>query len=301
MPGNAGSLGSYLRWEREQRAVGLQEISAVTKIQRRFLQALEEDQYDQLPPAPFVVGFLRAYAEYLSLEPEEILEVYRAQYAPAAYPINSAQLLASSPAKRVIQGPHGTARGRTGWRVLSGIGLGLAGLLLYVSQYGPASDQVIPGIASRPPGIEETLSPRGKTLETPGPAPALSQNAADRGGSAEMPAGSEEMAKPAAVSWHVAEHAPEKLPVAADLAGPLVLQVDAVEAAWLRIAIDGEKRQEVTLTAGSNARWEARERFVMTVGNTRGVRVTLNGRDIPLPGTRGNVLREFLVSRALLN
>jgi len=56
------SLGSYLRQERERQQVSLQDIAATTKIQLKFLEALEHDAYDQLPAAPFVVGFLRAYA-----------------------------------------------------------------------------------------------------------------------------------------------------------------------------------------------------------------------------------------------
>ena len=57
---DSDSLGSYLRQERERQRVSLQDIAAATKIQLKFLEALESDAYDQLPAAPFVVGFLRA-------------------------------------------------------------------------------------------------------------------------------------------------------------------------------------------------------------------------------------------------
>ena len=43
------SLGSYLHQERERQQVSLQEIAAATKIQLKFLEALEHDAYDQLP------------------------------------------------------------------------------------------------------------------------------------------------------------------------------------------------------------------------------------------------------------
>src|SRR2546428_12693711 len=71
------SLGSYLRQERERQQVALQDIAATTKIQLKFLEALENDAYDQLPAAPFVVGFLRAYAQYCAMDPEEVLTAYR--------------------------------------------------------------------------------------------------------------------------------------------------------------------------------------------------------------------------------
>src|SRR5712692_6523140 len=74
---DSDSLGSYLRQERERQQVSLQDIAAATKIQLKFLEALEHDAYDQLPAAPFVVGFLRAYAQYCAMDPKEVLMAYR--------------------------------------------------------------------------------------------------------------------------------------------------------------------------------------------------------------------------------
>src|SRR6266446_5616513 len=80
---DSDSLGSYLRQGRERQQVSLQDIAATTKIQLKFLEALENDAYDQLPAAPFVVGFLRAYAQYCAMDPEEVLTAYRSlQRAP---------------------------------------------------------------------------------------------------------------------------------------------------------------------------------------------------------------------------
>ena len=96
---SSDSLGSYLRVEREQRGVSLQEISAMTKIQVKFLLALEEDAYDQLPATPFVVGFLRAYAQCLCLDANEIVAAYHQHYRVQDSPENS-QLLPPLPARQ---------------------------------------------------------------------------------------------------------------------------------------------------------------------------------------------------------
>jgi cytoskeletal protein RodZ len=80
MQSDTASLGRYLRQERERRQVALHDISAATKIQMRFLEALEADQHDQLPPLPFAVGFVRAYAQCLGLEPDAIVAGYRAMH-----------------------------------------------------------------------------------------------------------------------------------------------------------------------------------------------------------------------------
>src|SRR5262247_577075 len=77
MPVDFDSLGTYLRQERERQQVSLQAMAAATKIQLKFLEALEHDAYDQLPASPFVVGFLRAYAQYIAIDPAMVLAAYR--------------------------------------------------------------------------------------------------------------------------------------------------------------------------------------------------------------------------------
>lgn len=106
---------------------------------------------------------------------------------------------------------------------------------------------------------------------------------------------------PTLAAFSSAEPAADKTPIVADAAGQLVLQAAAVEDTWLRVEIDGDKHQDMLLASGKSVRWEAKERFVMTIGNVRGTRLTLNGKALPLPATRGNVARDFLVTRALLH
>jgi hypothetical protein len=87
----------------------------------------------------------------------------------------------------------------------------------------------------------------------------------------------------------------------AENAGHLVLQARAVEDTWLRVEIDGDKRHTLLLTSGKSVQWEANERFRLTIGNVRGTRLALNGQEIALQSGRGNVMRDFLLTRALLH
>ena len=61
------SFGARLKREREQRKITLDEISISTKIATRFLVALEEERFDQLPGGIFNKSFVKAYAHHLSL------------------------------------------------------------------------------------------------------------------------------------------------------------------------------------------------------------------------------------------
>ncbi len=81
----------------------------------------------------------------------------------------------------------------------------------------------------------------------------------------------------------------------------LTLQAVALGDTWLRVEIDGDKRHDVLLASGKTVHWEARERFVMTIGNARNTRLVLNGKDLALPPARSNVVRDFQVTRKLLD
>jgi transcriptional regulator with XRE-family HTH domain len=66
------SPGKYLKAQRELRNVSLEEIAKSTKIREAFLRAIEEDNYELLPPTFYVKGFLTLYARHLGLDPHDI-------------------------------------------------------------------------------------------------------------------------------------------------------------------------------------------------------------------------------------
>jgi cytoskeletal protein RodZ len=72
----AGAFGLWLRREREAREVSLDEIANVTKISKSYLGALEEERFDVLPAPVFAKGFLREYAKYVGLDPDEVVNSY---------------------------------------------------------------------------------------------------------------------------------------------------------------------------------------------------------------------------------
>ncbi|SDI95213.1 helix-turn-helix domain-containing protein [Natribacillus halophilus] len=71
-----GELGQFLQAQREEKGWGLDEVQARTKIQKRYLLAIEEGRYDDLPGAFYARAFIKSYAEALDLEPEEVFAEY---------------------------------------------------------------------------------------------------------------------------------------------------------------------------------------------------------------------------------
>lgn len=68
--------GKVLKNIRELKGTTLEEISKKTKIGLSYLKAIEEDNYKVFPAEIFMKGFLKSYAKYLGLDPEEIARNY---------------------------------------------------------------------------------------------------------------------------------------------------------------------------------------------------------------------------------
>lgn len=70
------SFGETLRRERELRQISLREISESTKINLRYLDALERDDFRHLPGGVFNKGFVRAFAQFIGVDPESMVNAY---------------------------------------------------------------------------------------------------------------------------------------------------------------------------------------------------------------------------------
>lgn len=71
-----GIFGERLKRERELREVSLAEVTKGTRISQRFLEALENEEWEKLPGGIFSRGFVRSVARYLGLDEEDLLSEY---------------------------------------------------------------------------------------------------------------------------------------------------------------------------------------------------------------------------------
>lgn len=68
-----------LKTTRERAGGDLQTVSQVLRIRLVYLQAIEAGHYEELPGKTYVVGFVRAYAEHLGLDSEEVVKRFKAE------------------------------------------------------------------------------------------------------------------------------------------------------------------------------------------------------------------------------
>ena len=74
--GDGVSFGAWLCQQRELRGISIHEIASFSKISLRYLEALEASRFSILPAPVFAKGFLRQYASYVGLDPDEVVNYY---------------------------------------------------------------------------------------------------------------------------------------------------------------------------------------------------------------------------------
>jgi cytoskeleton protein RodZ len=108
------SFGQRIKRERELRGVTLEDIAESTKIGKRNLQALEDEDFHKLPGGIFNKGFVRAYAKYLGIDEEQAVADYlEAEMAAATgkRPVYVAPVIEDFPE---VAGAGGKTKGKDG-------------------------------------------------------------------------------------------------------------------------------------------------------------------------------------------
>lgn len=73
------TVGEILKIAREKKKLTLQQVELNTRIRSKFLEAIENNDFSKLPPGTFAKGFIKNYATFLGLSPEDTLAFYRRQ------------------------------------------------------------------------------------------------------------------------------------------------------------------------------------------------------------------------------
>ncbi|MDR2343581.1 MAG: helix-turn-helix domain-containing protein [Spirochaetaceae bacterium] len=75
--GDTRGIGEKLRGERENKGLSVGDVVRETNISRRYITALEQEDFSQFPAETYILGFLRNYGEYLGLDIKKLTAQYR--------------------------------------------------------------------------------------------------------------------------------------------------------------------------------------------------------------------------------
>ncbi len=278
-------LGQWLREAREARGLSLAEVEEATRIRQAFLSALEADDWSSLPNEVVGRGFLRNYARFLGLDPDELVARRAAEQAEAAEafpivsqprpvdyrPIDFDLKLGDSP--------------RRPWRWWSATGLVLVILAIIAWWLAVSRPGLLVALGPQPTATpmptsiaQLALSPTWTPAPTATPTvPAVSPTA----GVFVLPT-------------------PTPTPEPTDIPTPVLIEAASdqeirvttriVDRAWLRVVVDGQVLLETILEPGDEREWVGKQTVTVRSGNAGGVVIVLEGQELGVMGEPGQVV-----------
>ena len=75
------TIGEILKKGRIEKKLAYEDIERQLRIRKKFLIALEENDWDRLPSLPYIKGFIKNYSTFLGLNADEMLAVFRRQFS----------------------------------------------------------------------------------------------------------------------------------------------------------------------------------------------------------------------------
>lgn len=180
------TFGQKLRTARENQGVDLDKVASATKISRRYLQALENDEFDGLPGDVFIKGYVRAIAQCIGVDAEPLVADFVRQRSVDATPADGDGDPMLREMSRVLERSGRSSR-HGGRSPLLAITLGVAGVIAVVTVVWVVFDFVRPESVS-PPTPRTTLAEARNPADTPPAGPAEPARQTADGASSSPPA-----------------------------------------------------------------------------------------------------------------
>lgn len=269
------ALGAYLKKNREQRGVSLEEMAASTKINLSVLSYLEEDKFDKLPAPVFVKGFIKAYLAYLGINPKEAILFYElisgdAQKKPQILsPMSVDQKDEAQQTERV----YNIKLSQRGLIVVIAVAAALVLALMYFVIFPSSSSDDMSDYRKRML-LRMAPQPAETKVETP-PAETAVQTTTP-----EAPK-TEPVVK-------VVEKKPETTPApATPPADPQKIIIKAKQDVWVKAQIDDGKPFDFLLRSNNTKKLEAKKELKILLGDAAAVDLEYQGQVMTDLGQKG--------------
>jgi cytoskeletal protein RodZ len=260
-------FGTSLREQREQKNITLAEISAYTRINLKFLEAIESGNFSALPQT-YIRAFLREYAAAIDVSPDEILETYHREKTGQPSETRQRRSSQSDEPEKKKEASASSHPLTPFVRALKPVVFGaiiviIAGFMYLMLKSPSETTQTAAGEIPFDRVIRETEA-------------ALPQDT---------------------IPTYVA---PQPTLSAQEPVDSLVLIMTTTDSLWISITIDNTRNEEYLFAPNRRRTFRAESRFLLTMGNAGGATFQLNGKDLGALGRTGAVLRNRVITADLL-
>lgn len=282
------SLGQKLKDERTRQGKQIRTIAEELRIGSRYLEAIEADDWKQLPGGFFNRSFIRQYAVALGFDPSLIEQEFGSTMRPESASDLDATGRARDPRaalddEKSLISVEPLSRPQGGF-FDSRTGLAVAALVILVAG-GGALSLLWDKIKTAPEPAAQTGANTAAPV-TPGPKQPGESPAAAVQPPAATPAGGESTTPP---EEKPVEQAKVLSTATSDSSGNLTLNIEATEKTWIEVSADGKRIFMGVLEPGESKSISTQQRARMVVGNAGGIAVRKGGQDIGPIGPRGQV------------
>jgi len=254
---SASSLGEELKRRREQRGISLRNISDETRINMRFLQAIESDNYRVLPGAVFNRRFVAAVAKQVGMDEEEAVRRYVEQeQAHAEDDSSSAYQL--PPVGDMTIGKEQETRSRL-WIVPV--------VLIVLGAIGFAIWKTSPGFRNQ----VSALMGKGESKPEDDGHPAAAAQ------------------QPAPTATQPNQPAPTQDGKVLDAGLKIDIKVLQAEC-WFRTKVDNQPASDFTLKSGEERSYQPKEKLELSIGESKNIEVKINGKPTQFETSKVNAV-----------
>ncbi len=296
-------VGSFLQRERLKRQFTIEEVAKDTCIHITTIKSIEDNNRAKMPAPVFARGFIKLYAEFLGLDSQEIVDRYNNEIDQFEDNIsdNSDVFFNETLAE---SSSFSNLRTCIIFIFLAGIlGLGYY-LFLYSSPTdnyqttfqqeqlatsaetnSPSEKENIP--AQVPEQQKQPAKPDTAKLKEPAkpePEVKIAQPAVKQEAAAELPSQEQQISDDqvaAASSSTIIKDDQEK---------KLHLRIEFSERTWMQVSLDNETPEQYLFDPADESSWRADEKIKLHIGNAGGVRIFLDGKELPVGGMSGSPL-----------
>ena len=261
-------VGQTLREAREKRGLTIEDVERELKIRRKFILALENNQYKNVVEDIYMRGFLRNYARFLELDESQLLRMYAGgTYAAHAVALPQTSLTPQTSLRPVPEGagPPWQSYLRPAMVVVS-VMVVLGALVLIAMQ--------LTGGATATPPSQITAA----AAVTKAAAATLTAQASPQPSST-----------PTVTATPTSSPTPSVTPTPSFYTG-VTIELILKDKSWLQIGVDGQKVFEGIIDSGNRRTWKGNDRVAVRAGNAGGVEALINGQSIGLLGENGQVV-----------
>ena len=302
----AEDFGSYLKSERELRGVTLDELYSKTLIPVRHLQALENNQFDELPEEVFIRGYIRSIAKVIGAQEDEVLSTYMdiKKTAPSIDTNNPSTLNQ----KHSTLDPKFIFVLSLTVLFLSGITWGIS---ILVHKFNKDSIESTPTLSKQKQNntkenpVNNLSTGNGKINDTSTALTTLELSSTTSAIGSKVPIEKPPnnlSIKPVGDPQNLSATVNNEDPASSTESNmPLKLTIRVKGDVWFNIMVDDSPVESFVLTKGSEKIFYGKKQYLINAGNKNLIDLTLNGTAINFPnGNKEDIVTNFTINAQLV-